>query len=321
MNIENDNGKSFVFHPSFIDSVEALPEEMQLEALKAIISYGCREQVPENLSPIAKALFLAIKPNIDAADARYARKDKRGGNNKYGRAGKPAEQLTIAEEADEEDEPENRTEIEINRSFIEKNRTEIEINKREIENNRTEIEKIDEIETCKSAIIDKDKDKNKDKENNKENKNCSRSNACARAREEFLEDFFDESRSNAIAKQVDSLGVTHERYRQLVEQVLDDWEVNGAVPAPDDEMRMKMLNTVRKKHNAQRLQKTPKSAIDRRREELMAEQRNRERNAVYERQDYLSGEALARKLAQYSKPPTGYTPESALEEFRTRMAQ
>ena len=305
MNIENDNGKSFVFHPSFIDSVEALPEEMQLEALKAIISYGCREQVPENLSPIAKALFLAIKPNIDAADARYARKEKRGGNNKYGRAGKPAEQLTIADEADEEDEPENRTEIEIN--------------KREIENNRTEIEKIDEIETCKSAIIDKDK--NKDKENNKENKNCSRSNACARAREEFLEDFFDESRSNAIAKQVDNLGITHERYRQLVEQVLDDWEVNGVVPAPDSEMRLKMLNTVRKKHNAQRLQKPQKSATDRRREELMAEQRNRERNAVYERQDYLSGEALARKLAQYSKPPTDYTPESALEEFRTRMAQ
>ena len=319
MNIENDNGKSFVFHPSFIDSVEALPEEMQLEALKAIISYGCREQVPENLSPIAKALFLAIKPNIDAADARYARKDRRGGNNKYGRAGKPAEQLTIADEADEEDEPENRTEIEINRSFIEKNRTEIEINKREIENNRTEIEKIDEIETCKSAIIDKDK--NKDKENNKENNNCSRSNACARAREEFLEDFFDESRSNAIAKQVDNLGITHERYRQLVEQVLDDWEVNGAVPAPDSEMRLKMLNTVRKKHNALRSQKPQKSATDRRREELMAEQRKRERDAIYNPQNYLSGEALARKLAQYSKPTAEYTPESALEEFKTRMAQ
>lgn len=129
-------------------------------------------------------------------------------------------------------------------------------------------------------------------------KNDNRS--LTQARQEFLDDFFEASRSDAIAKQADNLGLSVSQYRDLVCLVLDDWEVNGPVPPPTNESRSRMLYTARKKHSAMTNKKAlpPKSPAP---VLSPSAERNRlRREAIYNRDDVLSGEALARKLASFS---------------------
>jgi hypothetical protein len=62
--------ESFVFYASFYEAIKELPDNTQLELYAAICKYSLYGELPE-LSPISKALFTAIKPNIDKAAARY----------------------------------------------------------------------------------------------------------------------------------------------------------------------------------------------------------------------------------------------------------
>ena len=62
--------ESFVFYKSFYEAIEKLPEEYQLEVIKAIMEYNFNGTTPE-LSPIADAIFTLIKANLDSASARY----------------------------------------------------------------------------------------------------------------------------------------------------------------------------------------------------------------------------------------------------------
>lgn len=62
--------ESFVFYSSFYEALKELPEETQLELYKALCEYSFNDNIPE-LSPVAKAMFTVMKPNIDKAAARY----------------------------------------------------------------------------------------------------------------------------------------------------------------------------------------------------------------------------------------------------------
>lgn len=62
---------SFVFYKSFYDAIKKIPEEYQLELYNAILSYSLEGIEPNNLSSIAEAMFILIKPNIDSSQKRY----------------------------------------------------------------------------------------------------------------------------------------------------------------------------------------------------------------------------------------------------------
>jgi hypothetical protein len=60
---------SFVFYKSFYDSIEEMDEKIQYDFLNAIIRYAIYDDEPQ-ISGVAKALFTACKPQIDANKKR-----------------------------------------------------------------------------------------------------------------------------------------------------------------------------------------------------------------------------------------------------------
>lgn len=63
--------ESFIFYKSFYEAIKKIPEEYQLELYNAVLSYCFEGIEPENLSGIAEAMFILMKPNIDSAEKRY----------------------------------------------------------------------------------------------------------------------------------------------------------------------------------------------------------------------------------------------------------
>ena len=62
---------SFIFYQSFYEAIVELPREIQGEVLTAVVEYGLYGETTESLKPIAKAMMLLIKPQIDANQKRY----------------------------------------------------------------------------------------------------------------------------------------------------------------------------------------------------------------------------------------------------------
>ena len=65
--------ESFVFYKSFRIAIENLPPENQLNAFKFIISYWLFGIEPEvSTDPVAYAIYIMAKAQIDANNKRYA---------------------------------------------------------------------------------------------------------------------------------------------------------------------------------------------------------------------------------------------------------
>ena len=70
---------SFVFYESFMDAVEEIPEDLQLEALKALIKYGLRGELKRHpANPFATVILTMAKPVIDA-NAERRKNGAKGG--------------------------------------------------------------------------------------------------------------------------------------------------------------------------------------------------------------------------------------------------
>ena len=65
------NRESMVFYRSWWLAVEELPEDIRQEVISATIEYGFRGTIPENMSSIARAMFVLIKPQIDANNVKF----------------------------------------------------------------------------------------------------------------------------------------------------------------------------------------------------------------------------------------------------------
>lgn len=229
---------NFVFYGSFYESIRILPPDVQLEIYNALCCYGCCGGIPEGMSVVARAMFMALQPQIDASQSRYARAVSGGApkgvcNNPNGRRGKRPE--PSADKTDHQTDPETNEQTQPLEKQTEKQTSE-----------QTETNSETNPEQKNKLNIEL---KLKEKEEIKLEDNCSRN--YARARSVFVDDFFTDTRMPAIARQAEALGVTVAEFRNLVEQVLDDWELNGPIPEPDNDVRRHMLNTVRRKHEAQ----------------------------------------------------------------------
>lgn len=64
------NHNSFVFYRSFAEAVKELPAEEYKAVMVAIADYALDGITPECLSPVCKAIFILVKPQIDANNAK-----------------------------------------------------------------------------------------------------------------------------------------------------------------------------------------------------------------------------------------------------------
>lgn len=80
MNIYGNEGykssyNSFFFYGSFREALEALDDvDLRNEVLWSIIRCGTENQIPNDVSPAAKAIVMTISPLIDNARKRYEQK-------------------------------------------------------------------------------------------------------------------------------------------------------------------------------------------------------------------------------------------------------
>ena len=70
--------ESFVFYASFLEAIEQLDDKNQLKIYKSITNFALKNEEPEKLTGICKAIFALIKPQILANNKRYE-DGKKGG--------------------------------------------------------------------------------------------------------------------------------------------------------------------------------------------------------------------------------------------------
>lgn len=63
----NQSIDGFRFFRSYWDAIQEMDEFVQLEVLKAIAAYGLDGTEPKLSSPISRAIFSAIRPNLDSS--------------------------------------------------------------------------------------------------------------------------------------------------------------------------------------------------------------------------------------------------------------
>lgn len=97
------NKESFVFYGSFYESISLLDDALQLEMYQCLTEYGLTGQIREDVSPVAKALLVSMKPMIDRANKRYQSKIENG--KKGGRPKK--EENTVNTEVDHQEAHQN----------------------------------------------------------------------------------------------------------------------------------------------------------------------------------------------------------------------
>lgn len=69
----------FVFYRSFYEAIKSLPAEQFKECATAIMEYGLNDQEPQQAEGISNAVFILVKPQIDANNKRFENGKKGGG--------------------------------------------------------------------------------------------------------------------------------------------------------------------------------------------------------------------------------------------------
>lgn len=62
---------SFIMFRNWAEAIEALPQKYQLECYKGLMKYGTTGEMPENISPISKALLVSFSVTMENSICRY----------------------------------------------------------------------------------------------------------------------------------------------------------------------------------------------------------------------------------------------------------
>ena len=87
-----ENRDSCVFYASWLDAIEAMPDNVRGEALMAILVYALRGEATEKQGAMTKVIMAMVKPQIEANNKRYENGCKGGEYGKLG--GRPRKEIT-----------------------------------------------------------------------------------------------------------------------------------------------------------------------------------------------------------------------------------
>ena len=81
-----------MFYASWLDAIEAMPDNVRGEALMAILVYALRGETTEKQGAMTKVIMAMVKPQIEANNKRYENGCKGGEFGKLG--GRPKKEIT-----------------------------------------------------------------------------------------------------------------------------------------------------------------------------------------------------------------------------------
>lgn len=94
----------FTFSRTFWEAILPLPKTVQVEAIMALCAYALDDVEPDGLSPMAAALFLLVRPSLDAS-AKMSSGGKKRAKRPQPAAEDPAPQAEPREEPAQEEAP------------------------------------------------------------------------------------------------------------------------------------------------------------------------------------------------------------------------
>lgn len=94
----------FTFSRTFWEAISPLPKTVQVEAIMALCAYALDDVEPDGLSPMAAALFLLVRPSLDAS-AKMSAGGKKRAKRPQPAAEDPAPQAEPREEPAQEEAP------------------------------------------------------------------------------------------------------------------------------------------------------------------------------------------------------------------------
>jgi hypothetical protein len=94
----------FTFSRTFWEAISPLPKTVQVEAIMALCAYALDDVEPDGLSPMAAALFLLVRPSLDAS-AKMSAGGKKRAKRPQPAAEDPAPQAEPREEPAPEEAP------------------------------------------------------------------------------------------------------------------------------------------------------------------------------------------------------------------------
>ena len=94
----------FTFSRTFWEAISPLPKTVQVEAIMALCAYALDDIEPDGLSPMASALFLLVRPSLDAS-AKMSAGGKKRAKRPQPAAEDPAPQAEPQEEPAQEEVP------------------------------------------------------------------------------------------------------------------------------------------------------------------------------------------------------------------------
>lgn len=84
--------RAFTFFGSFIDAAAGMPDEDRHSFLDALVAYASDGEVPEDMTPMARAVFTAVLPTVEASMVSHE-SGKRGGRPRNNPAPAKAERV------------------------------------------------------------------------------------------------------------------------------------------------------------------------------------------------------------------------------------